>query len=86
MREVAIEAADPSAEDLPTRTADFSVEGCHTLPFPLCMNTDESSLGRCPDCGERIPEPWLLIEYESNDGETGIWAECPGCEDVVGPE
>jgi predicted RNA-binding Zn-ribbon protein involved in translation (DUF1610 family) len=49
------------------------------------MNTDESSLGRCPDCGERIPEPWLLIEYETDTG-TDIWAECPGCGTVVGPE
>ncbi|SEP27075.1 hypothetical protein SAMN05216388_105913, partial [Halorientalis persicus] len=47
------------------------------------MSTDESSLGRCPDCGEAIPETWLLVEYEKDDGTQGIWAECPECDDVV---
>jgi hypothetical protein len=50
------------------------------------MNTDESSLGRCPDCGNRIPEAWLLVEYTKDDGTDGIWAECPACEDVIAPE
>lgn len=50
------------------------------------MNTDESSLGRCPDCGENISEAWLLVEYEKEDGSEGIWAECPACDDVVAPE
>ncbi len=50
------------------------------------MNTDESSLGRCPDCSKRIPEAWLLVEYTKDDGTDGIWAECPTCEDVVAPE
>jgi endogenous inhibitor of DNA gyrase (YacG/DUF329 family) len=50
------------------------------------MNSDASELGRCPDCGEPVPEAWLLIEYETVDGEKGIYAECPACEDVVAPE
>jgi hypothetical protein len=50
------------------------------------MNTDESSLGRCPDCDESIPSAWLLVEYEKDDGTEGVWAECPVCEDVVAPE
>ncbi|WP_227739006.1 phage terminase large subunit family protein [Halorientalis pallida] len=50
------------------------------------MNTDESSLGRCPDCGEDILEAWLLVEYEKEDGSEGIWAECPACDGVVAPE
>lgn len=53
---------------------------------PLCMNTDESSLGRCPECSEEIPEAWFLVEYTKESGKTGIWAECPGCEEVVEPE
>jgi hypothetical protein len=59
---------------------------CHTLLPSLCMNADESSLGHCPDCGERISKAWLLVEYEKNDGTEGVWAECPACEDVVAPE
>jgi len=50
------------------------------------MNTDESTLGLCPDCGETIPAVWLLVEYEKDNGEAGIWAECLVCDDVVAPE
>jgi hypothetical protein len=50
------------------------------------MNIDESSLGRCPNCGESISPGWLLVEYEKTDGTEGLWAECPSCEDVVAPE
>lgn len=50
------------------------------------MPTDDSSLGRCPDCGEPISDVWLLVEYTKNDGTDGVWAECPSCEDVVTPE
>ncbi len=48
--------------------------------------TNDSPLGCCPDCGESISEAWLLVEYTKANGETGIWAECPACEDVVAPE
>jgi len=50
------------------------------------MPDDPEILGRCPDCGESISQPWVLVEYETEDGETGIWAECPACEDVVAPK
>jgi len=43
-------------------------------------------LGRCPDCDVQISDAWVLIEYEKNDGETGVWAECPECGNVVSPE
>lgn len=61
-------------------------ERCHTLLPPLPMNTDESFLGRCPECGEDIFEAWILVEYEKNDGTEGVWTECPACGDVVAPE
>ncbi|EMA66179.1 DUF7837 family putative zinc-binding protein [Halorubrum kocurii] len=50
------------------------------------MNADESSIGRCPECGGEISEAWILVEYEKNDGTEGVWTECPTCEDVVAPE
>jgi predicted RNA-binding Zn-ribbon protein involved in translation (DUF1610 family) len=44
------------------------------------MPPDDGVLGRCPLCGTSISESWILIEYE-----TGVWAECPECDDVVEP-
>jgi hypothetical protein len=49
------------------------------------MTPDEAILGRCPDCDEPIPETWLILEYEKEDGTVGKWAECPECRDVVAP-
>jgi uncharacterized C2H2 Zn-finger protein len=46
----------------------------------------DSNLGRCPRCGETLTRAFLLVEYETDDGETGIWAECPVCDDVVSPD
>ena len=50
------------------------------------MPDDTQLLGRCPDCGERIPTAWGLIDYEREDDTEGVWAECPSCEKVVAPE
>jgi hypothetical protein len=50
------------------------------------MVRDNSQLGRCPECGTDIPSAWVLVEYEKDDGTEGIWAECPGCNEVVSPE
>jgi len=50
------------------------------------MIDDASPLGRCPQCGRELPEAYLLIEYETDAGETGYWVECPDCEAVVAPE
>ena len=41
--------------------------------------------GTCPDCGHRIPATDVLIEYETSDGRSERFADCPGCEDVVHP-
>ena len=58
----------------------------HAPSTPFMSDDDTRVLGRCPDCGKRISQAWLLVEYEKDTGETGIWAECPDCEDVVAPE
>lgn len=49
------------------------------------MSTQPAPLGTCPACGETIPASRVLIEYET-DGETAVFAECPGCRDVVHPD
>jgi len=50
------------------------------------MTDEPEILGRCPDCGEPIASVWRLIEYETDDGSDGVWAECPACGNVVDPE
>jgi len=42
-------------------------------------------LGRCPNCGVAIPGDNKLLEYETADGWTAMFAECPDCLDVVHP-
>jgi hypothetical protein len=74
-------------KSLPSGQRAIHMEGPVTRSFhPVSMPTDDSSLGQCPDCGERISDAWLLVEYSRDDGTDGVWAECPSCEDVVAPE
>jgi hypothetical protein len=47
---------------------------------------DASALGRCPSCDTIIPRLCLLIEYETEDGWPTMFAECPGCGEVVHPQ
>jgi predicted RNA-binding Zn-ribbon protein involved in translation (DUF1610 family) len=49
------------------------------------MRDPNAVLGECPRCGQEIPRAYLLIEYETETGEMGVWAECPECADVVDP-
>lgn len=46
---------------------------------------DPPTLGQCPDCGSEIASYDVLIEYENDDGQPALWAECPDCQDVVHP-
>lgn len=50
------------------------------------MPMDTSMLGRCPICDEPIPRDNKLIEYETEEGWTSMFAECPDCRDVVHPQ
>ena len=45
---------------------------------------ESDAVGACPACGTRIPPAQVLIEYEA-DGERRLFAECPGCRDVIDP-
>lgn len=49
------------------------------------MTAESSTLGSCPRCGAAVGSVDVLIEYEDADGETAVWAECPGCGEVVDP-
>lgn len=44
-----------------------------------------TKLGQCPICGEAIPRGNKLIEYETAEGWTAMFAECRNCTDVVHP-
>lgn len=50
------------------------------------MSEETELLGRCPECDEPISGGWGLVRYEKADGVEGVWAECPGCGDVVAPQ
>lgn len=45
-----------------------------------------TKLGRCPRCDESIPTSNKLIEYESGDGWTAMFAKCPDCKGTVHPQ
>jgi uncharacterized Zn finger protein len=49
----------------------------------MTMATDQ--LGTCPQCGHEIHEAWVLLEYETTEGEDGVWADCRECGTVVDP-
>ena len=50
------------------------------------MTDSPPALGHCPNCDREITETWTIIEYEQADGDIGIFAECPDCDEVVKPE
>lgn len=50
------------------------------------MPDEAEALGLCPECGEQVTPPWVLLRYEKDDGTEGVWAECPNCQEVISPE
>ncbi len=59
--------------------------GAHA-PLLSPMTNNPPSLGHCPTCNREISQAWKLIEYEQADGDTGIFAECPSCDEVIKPQ
>ncbi|WP_449272362.1 DUF7837 family putative zinc-binding protein [Halorarum halophilum] len=49
------------------------------------MASSDRQLGVCPHCETDIHARDVLIEYRE-DNETGIWADCPHCSEVVHPQ
>jgi uncharacterized C2H2 Zn-finger protein len=50
------------------------------------MSIHNSLLGACPRCEHSIAPSSLLIEYETADGSTKKFADCPVCDTVVRPQ
>ncbi|TKX57100.1 hypothetical protein EXE43_18260 [Halorubrum sp. SS5] len=59
--------------------------GTHA-PFLSPMTNNPLSLGHCPTCNREISQAWKLIEYERADGDIGVFAECPTCDEVIKPQ
>ena len=49
------------------------------------MASSDGQLGVCPHCETDIHARDVLIEYREVN-ETGIWADCPNCSEVVHPQ
>ncbi|WP_455549936.1 DUF7837 family putative zinc-binding protein [Halorubrum ezzemoulense] len=51
------------------------------------MTTDdpETVRGDCSFCGETVTGQHAIIHYETAGGDPGVWAECPGCGEIVDP-
>ncbi|MFH5799031.1 hypothetical protein [Haladaptatus sp. CMAA 1911] len=48
------------------------------------MATKSARIGTCPNCGGTITSGYLLIEYDTNEGQERF-AECPSCAEIVHP-
>ncbi|WP_195155685.1 hypothetical protein [Halorubrum sp. AJ67] len=51
----------------------------------MTSNNPEAVRGTCSFCGERVTGRHAIIHYETAGGEPGMWAECPGCGEIVDP-
>lgn len=49
------------------------------------MAAASTRVGVCPNCREAIRERDVLIEYQTDSGRR-MFAECPGCHDVIHPD
>jgi len=51
------------------------------------MTTDdpETVRGDCSFCGETVTGRHAIIQYETDSGDPGVWAECPSCGEIVDP-
>ena len=49
------------------------------------MSDPDTILGACPSCEHELRRGHVLITYETESGERGVWADCPGCGEVVAP-
>ncbi|WP_455768282.1 DUF7837 family putative zinc-binding protein [Halorubrum ezzemoulense] len=45
----------------------------------------ETVRGDCSFCGETVTSRHAIIHYETAGGDTGVWAECPSCGEIVDP-
>jgi|AntRauMinimDraft_3_1070383.scaffolds.fasta_scaffold00475_5 hypothetical protein len=51
----------------------------------MAPNNSETGRGTCSFCGETVTDRHAIIHDETTGGEPGVWAECPGCGEIVDP-
>ncbi|WP_445972123.1 DUF7837 family putative zinc-binding protein [Halorubrum miltondacostae] len=51
----------------------------------MTPNDPETVRGDCSFCGETVTGRHVIIYYETAGGNTGVWAECPRCGEIVDP-
>ncbi|WP_449404445.1 DUF7837 family putative zinc-binding protein [Halorubrum persicum] len=51
----------------------------------MTPNDPETVRGDCSFCGETVTGRHAIIHYETADGDTGVWAECHSCGEIVDP-
>ncbi|SEA39949.1 hypothetical protein SAMN04488065_2950 [Haloplanus vescus] len=51
----------------------------------MAPDNRQAVLGTCSFCGDNVTEGYVILRYETTAGEPGVWAECPGCGEVVDP-
>lgn len=49
------------------------------------MSDSDTNIGACPHCERALRERHVLIDYETDGGKQGVWADCPECGEVVDP-
>jgi len=62
------------------------ISGCNRNIHLASMSKKHNELGCCSFCGTTITASQAIITYDTDDGTTGIWAECPKCDEIVDPE
>jgi uncharacterized Zn finger protein len=59
--------------------------GLHNRRTQWFMSDPDTILGACPSCEHDLRRVHVLIDYETDSGEPGVWADCPECGEVVDP-
>ncbi|TKX41382.1 hypothetical protein EXE41_18115 [Halorubrum sp. SD690R] len=51
----------------------------------MTPDNPETVRGTCSFCGDTVTGRHAIIEYETDSGRPGVWAECPSCGEIVDP-
>ena len=49
------------------------------------MDDPDAIIGACPNCERDLRRRHVLIHYETDNSERGVWADCLECGEIVDP-